>query len=806
MTVLGWIILFLFATLTLAFKRAALSVWAIAFAVLLLCVSFFSSVSTAGLIVLWLLAAVVFVPLLVKPLRRFFITKRIFSLYRKSKPALSTTEKEALEAGSVGWERELFSGMPNWNSLQAMPDVNLSVEERAFLDGPVEELCGLINNWSINHKEHEIPEVIWQHLKSHGFFSLIIPKEFGGKGFSALAHSQIITKVASVSIAVGSVVSVPNSLGPAELLLEYGTEEQKNYYLPRLAKGEEIPCFALTSPIAGSDAGSIEDHGVVIKEMIDGKEELGIQLNWDKRYITLAPIATLIGLAFKLYDPNHLLGDKTELGITCALIPANTPGVEIGRRHFPLCSHFPNGPTKGKNVFIRLSNVIGGRGGVGAGWRMLMECLAAGRSISLPSMVSGGAKRAVFTSGAYARIRRQFNTYIGAFGGIQEALVRIGGYTYLIESLRLFCVGNIDRGVKSSVASAIGKCHTTEYARHVLNDAMDIHGGKGICMGPNNYLAQAYIEGPISITVEGANILTRSMIIFGQGAIRCHPYVLLELQAAEKNELMAFDRILFKHLGMIISNKVRSFVLALTSGYAAEVPSGDLKRYMQHFSRFSASFSLLADVSMISLGAKLKRLERLSGRLGDMLSLLYMGSAVVKYYETEKNPEAKPYAEWACQHLLYRLQTVMDEFLQNFPIRWLARQLRVIVFPLGRRFKAPQDKLGDRVAELLLTPSLVRERLAVDSFQQQGQCNNPVTTLQLAFLKSLEVEPLFLKLHKARKSSLINGMDFSATLSQAIQKEVLTAAEAEQMQEAHKLRMAVINVDDFSAKEFLRTV
>ena len=809
MQAFGWILFFLVVTILLAYKRAALTVWTIALFVFLLLVSFFSHMSLGGKIVLWILFAILFIPLNIIPLRRKLITERIMSVYRKAMPPMSVTEKEALTAGGVGWEGEIFTGMPDWQKLQQLPEIKLTQEEQEFIAGPVEELCGLISNWDINHVEREIPEAIWEHLKKHGFLGLIIPKQYGGKGFSALAHTQIITKVAGVSIAVGCIVSVPNSLGPAELLLEYGTEQQKNYYLPRLARGEEIPCFALTSPVAGSDASSIEDHGVVCKRTIDGKETLGILLNWNKRYITLSPIATLLGLAFKLYDPDHLLGDKTQLGITCALIPVTTSGVVTGRRHFPLCSHFPNGPTQGKDVFIPLDYVIGGPSMVGAGWRMLMECLAAGRSISLPSMSTGGGKRALYATGAYARIRRQFNTYIGTFGGVQEALARIMGYTYLIEALRLFSVTSIDRGVKSAVSSAITKYHVTEYGRHIVNDAMDVSGGKGICMGPHNYLAQSYIETPISITVEGANILTRSMIIFGQGAIRCHPYILKEMNAAQlpdKHEaLRAFDHVFFKHMGMIISNKTRAFCLGLTGGYGAGAPQGELKHRYQQFSRYASAFAYIADIAMLTLGGKLKRKERLSARLGDMLSYLYMGSAVLRYHYEGHNSEEIPVVDWICQYLVYQLQESLHEFLRNLPNRWLAGYLRFIVFPTGRWNSLPTDRLSKKLATLTTESSSVRERVCQFLYTQRGEYDNPIAGIQNALVKSIEAEPLLLRLHQAQRKNEIQGMTFAEKVASAIETHVLSEAEGQQLMEAEQLRLAIINVDDFSPEDFRRT-
>jgi len=804
--VFGWIVLFFVVGAIFAFNRASLIVNTIVFALLLILISVFSQASTTTIAVLWIIWAVLAGILNLKPLRRYLFSEPLLKMYRKNIPHMSVTEKEALAAGTVGWEGEMFSGMPDWNKLREIPKATLTPEEQAFLDGPVEDLCGMVSNWDINHRTFEVPEEIWAHLRKHGFFGLIIPKEYGGKAFSALGHAQVIAKVASVSVAVATVVSVPNSLGPAELLLQYGTKEQKNYYLPRLANGEDIPCFALTSPVAGSDASSIVDSGVVCRGTIDGEEIVGIRLNWDKRYITLSPVATIIGLAFKLYDPDHLLGDHENIGITCALVPSSTPGVIAGRRHFPLCCAFPNGPTQGKDVFIPLDSIIGGKKMAGCGWRMLMESLAAGRSISLPSMAVGGTKRVVFASGAYARIRKQFNVYIGAFGGVQEALARIGGYSFLMEATRLFTITALDRGEQPAVASAISKYNLTNISRSVVNDAMDIHGGKGICMGPNNYLAQTYIESPISITVEGANILTRSMIIFGQGAIRCHPYILKEMQAAQskdtKEGLIKFDEALFAHLGFIISNKTRAFLLALTRGYLASAPKGELKRYYQRLSRYSAAFALVADVAMLTMGAKLKRKEKLSGRLGDLLSLLYMGSAAIKYYELLKCEEGLPFIRWACDEVLYRLQTQLNGFLLNMPNRWLASILRVIVFPLGRHSNPPGDHLSGEVANYLLYPSKIREHLANHAYVGDSKFN-PVRLIESVLEKVIAVEPLEKKLHRAVREQTVTGKNYEEKIANAITANVITSEEAKQLLDAFSARMSIINVDDFAPDELV---
>lgn len=809
MEVAAWIILFIIVAIVLAFNRASLIVATIAYAFLLIVVSVLSHASVITLSIAWIIFALLAIVFNVLPLRRRLMSRYLFQFYRRAMPSMSATEKEALTAGGVGWEGEIFTGMPDWSKLAEIKAGKLSPEEQAFLEGPVDELCGMINNWEISQRRFTIPVEIWEHLKKHGYFGFIIPKKYGGKEFSSLAHSQIISKIASVSAAVGTVVSVPNSLGPAELLLHYGTPTQKDYYLPRLASGEEIPCFALTSPLAGSDASAIVDDGVICRHSFDGEEKLAIRLNWNKRYITLSPVATLIGLAFKLYDPDHLFSEQENLGITCALIPVSTPGVVTGRRHFPLCCAFPNGPTQGHDVLIPLDAIIGGSTMAGHGWRMLMECLAAGRSISLPSIVTGGAKRVLFASGAYARIREQFHTYIGAFGGVREALTRVGIYTYLIEAVRLFTVTAIDRGLKPAVASAISKCHTTELSRKVLSHGMDIHGGKGICMGPHNYIAQTYIEGPISITVEGANILTRSMIIFGQGAIRCHPYILTEMNAVvDENKVQGFrifDKAIFSHLGYFLSNLVRSFWLGFSGGRLSRVPAGDLKYYYREFSRYSAVFSLVADVAMLKMGGKLKRKEKLSARLGDLLSIIYMGSAAIKYYELQNEKELLPLVQWACDDLLYQMQTQLYEFLSNFPYRWSVALLRLVVFPLGRHLKPPTDKLGAEVVQLLMRPSQARARLTQHLYIKPT-AHNPIGTIDAVLQQVIAAEPLEEKLYEAGKRIKIKGRNFVEKVNAGFEAGVLTKAEAEQLIAAETARLSITNVDDFSPEELNRHV
>ncbi len=661
------------AILAFTYFRAPLYLWTAAAVLGLLGLGYFDHLSMFTTIIAWTILAIVAIPLNVGFIRRRFLINPLFNFYGKIQPSMSSTEREALEAGTVSWEGELFAGRPHWQNLLALPKPTLSAEEQAFMDGPVETLCGMLNDWQITHEYADLPPQVWDYLKQQGFFALIIPKEYGGLDFSAYAHAQILIKVYGVSVTAGSTIAVPNSLGPAELILKYGTQAQKDYYLPRLAKGEEIPCFALTGPDAGSDASAMTDTGVVCHGEYEGERILGIKLNWNKRYITLAPVATVIGLAFKLYDPEHLLGDIEELGITCALIPAGTSGVSVGRRHFPLNAVFQNGPTQGKDVFIPMDWLIGGQEMIGTGWRMLVECLSVGRAISLPSGGIGGAKVAAASAGAYARIRKQFNVPIGRFEGVEEALTRIAGFTYIVDAVGRMTTGLIDQGEKPSVPSAIVKYHVTELGRKVGNDAMDVHGGKGICMGPKNYLARGYQSIPIGITVEGANILTRSLIIFGQGAVRCHPYVLAEMHAAQEQDkvigLKTFDKAIRGHIAHIASNLVKSFCLGITCGWLSKVPfAAKPKCYYRDFNRLSANFALLADISMAVMGASLKRKEKMSARLGDILSMLYLGSAVLKRYADDGYPkEDLALIHWSCQHLLQQAQTQNIRCFEQLP-------------------------------------------------------------------------------------------------------------------------------------------
>lgn len=805
---LFWLVVTVAALLALPYRRASLKTATGVLGALLIVYTIAGRSGAAWLVVLWLLFAALASLNLVE-FRRMHVSRHALALFRRMLPTMSRTEQEALEAGNVWWEGELFSGMPNWRKLLDLPAPSLTDEEQAFLDGPVEDLCRMLDDWQVTHELCDMPPRIWGFLKSKGFFAMIIPKDYGGLGFSPLANSMVLTKVASRSATAASTIGVPNSLGPAELLLAYGTDEQKQRWLPGLASGAEIPCFALTSPRVGSDATAIVDTGVVCRGTFEGRETIGIRLNWEKRYITLAPVATVLGLAFKLYDPEHLIGEREEYGITAALIPTKLPGIEIGRRHFPINIPFLNGPTRGKDVFVPVDYIIGGPKMAGQGWRMLVQQLSVGRGITLPSNALGGAITSVYASGAYARIRRQFGLPIGKFHGVGEALARMTGLTYTMTAASRVTCTALNAGERPSVASAILKYHNTEMARTVANDAMDVQGGKAIMLGPKNYLARNYESVPIAITVEGANILTRNLIIFGQGAIRCHPYVRQEMDAArdadEPRGLAAFDTALVGHVGYALSNAARSLVLALTAARFTDVPSnGPLRRYYQHVNRYSASFALAADAAMLSLGGALKRKELISARLGDVLSYLYLASMVLKHYANEGSPEADlPVAEWSCRTLLYKAQEQMHGLLRNFPNRWLAAALRVAIFPRGRTFSMPSDDLGQRVAELIINPTPTRQRLA-DCAYVTPENTNPPGLLQQALELAEQIKPLERKVFDAKRAGEINSSDTPGQIAEAEEKGILTAEEAARVREFDVLVMELTGVDDFAPDQLGR--
>ncbi len=762
---------------------------------------------TWGLFISLLIFAVVATFYLLPDLRIDWISRKAYLFMQKVLPPMNETEKTALEAGDVWWEGDLFRGNPDWNKMLTIAKPVLTEQEQSFVDNEVEELCGMLDDWDIVHKRKDLPPEVWKFIKEKGFLGMIIPKEYGGKGFSALAHSTIVTKIATRSGSAAVTVMVPNSLGPGELLLHYGTQEQKDHYLPRLAKGEEIPCFALTSPVAGSDAGAIPDKGIVCKGKYKGKEVLGIKITWNKRYITLAPVATIVGLAFKMYDPDNLIGDKEDYGITCALIPADHPGVEIGQRHLPMNQAFMNGTTTGKDVFIPMDMLIGGQEFAGQGWRMLMESLAAGRSISLPAMGTAVAKLSYRMTGAYSLVREQFKTPIGRFEGVEEAMARIAGLAYRTEASRVMTAGAVDLGIKPSVVSAIAKYHMTEMGREIMNHSMDIHGGRAIIMGERNYLANGYMSQPIGITVEGANILTRNLMIFGQGAIRCHPYVLREMMAAQLEDteegVKRFDSLLFRHIGYGVSNFARTFALGLSAAKLANKPvGGQTGKYYQHLTRMSSVLALTSDIAMGILGGDLKRKERLSARLADVLSHLYMCSAVLKYYQDNDRPLADlPYVQWNMEYGLYKIQEAFYEFYENFPIKAVGKALRFIAFPYGKSYHMPSDKLEQEIVRPMTQNCEIRDRIT--QYAYVGKTADDVTgRVELAFMKVLAADEVRRKLRKAMKAG---DLDKHATnmerIEQAIEKGIIDKDEQQILVDAEEARMDVIQVDDYSHEE-----
>jgi len=787
----------------LAYHRRAARTWVGSLAVALVAATWVLGASLA-VVLAWLLALAGVALCYPSRLRREYVSRPLLQHFRKALPDISASERIALEAGTVWWDGELLSGNPDWRKLRALRMPELTAEERAFLQGPVEELCEMLDEWRITHELHDLPPAAWDYIKRRGFLGMIIPKAYGGLGFSALAHSEVIMKLTSRSSTAAVSVMVPNSLGPAELLLNYGTQEQKDYYLPRLARGEEIPCFALTSPEAGSDAGSIPDFGIVCRGSWRGRDDvLGISLTWEKRYITLGPIATLLGLAFRLYDPDGLLGPRADVGITLALIPTDTPGVEIGRRHLPLDAAFMNGPNWGKNVFIPMDQVIGGVERIGEGWAMLMNCLAAGRSISLPANSCGVAKMCALTTGAYSRVRRQFGVPLGRFEGIEAALARIGGNAYIMEAARRMTALALDLGEKPTVVSAIVKSQLTERVREVVNHAMDVHGGKAICMGPSNYLAQAYQQVPIAITVEGANILTRSMIIFGQGAIRSHPYLLAEIEAGREPDAQRavrdFDRALFGHVSFFAANAARTLWLGLTGARWARVP-GDAhtRRHYAQLTRYSSALAFLADAVLAAVGGSLKRRERLSARLGDILSLLYLGSCVLKRYEDQGSPsEDRPLLEWAMSDTLAQTQQAFVAVFENLRPVWLARTLSAMVFPgWGGASGPPSDRIESDVAQRLQEPGSLRARLVSGVFVSR-RAEDAVATLEAAFRAAIEAEPVETRIRRAWGGRKPAGVGEDAIALQARADGIITDAEVQVIARANRLRRAAIMVDDF---------
>ncbi|AWB67742.1 acyl-CoA dehydrogenase [Saccharobesus litoralis] len=787
----------------LAYHRSSLTSFTLAIAIWLTAGSLFDIVGQFS----WFIFLVIAIPLNISSVRQHLFSKPAFKIFRKIMPEMSKTEKEAIDAGTTWWEADLFRGEPDWHKLHNIPQPRLSPEEQAFLNGPVETVCSMVSDWDTTHKYADLSPEVWQYLKDNKFFALIIEKEYGGLEFSAYAQSCVLQKLMGTSTVLASTVGVPNSLGPAELLQQYGTEQQKEHYLPKLALGLEIPCFALTSPEAGSDAGAIPDFGIVCQKEINGEQVLGISLTFNKRYITLAPVATVIGLAFKLKDPYHLIGDKEDIGITCALIPRDTEGLEIGRRHFPLNVPFQNGPIKGENIFVPIDTIIGGVNMAGQGWRMLVECLSVGRAITLPSNATGGAKALSLATGAYSRIRRQFKLPIGKMEGIEEALALIGGNTYMMDATVELSTAGIDLGEKPSVISAIAKYHLTEKMRDVVNAAMDVHGGKGIMLGPNNYLGRGYQGAPVAITVEGANILTRNMIIYGQGAIRCHPYVIAEMESLalkdETEAINAFDAAICGHVGYVISNNIRSVWLSITNAIFAGSPYNDpTKTYYQQLTRFSAILAFLSDTAMITLGGALKRHERISARLGDLLSYQYLATATLKRYQDDGRPEADlPLVQWAVEDSLFKMESALHDLLNNFPATWLRRPLKIMLMPWGKTNSKPSDAIEHQIAKLLQEPNESRDRLGKGQYVTASP-NNLFGELEAALRLILKAEPIYDRICKVldQKFSFSQLHEMAET---GLEQNIINEHEAEILKQAEQARLKAINVDDFDPLELV---
>ena len=736
------------------------------------------------------------------PLRQQFLSGPAFGIFKSVLPTMSTTEKDALAAGTTWWEGELFTGKPDWTKLANHPKPALSESEKAFIDGPVEELCGMLDDWTFCKEYGDLPQEVIDFIHRHKFLGLIIPEEYGGLHFSAYAQTRILTKISAVNGIAAFYIAVPNSLGPGELLMKYGTDEQRQHYLPRLADGRDLPCFGLTSPRAGSDAGAIPDIGVVCEGEFEGKKVLGIKLNFDKRYITLAPVATVIGLAFKLFDPDKLIGSEEDRGITCALIPRDIEGVEIGRRHFPVGTPFHNGPIRGRDVFIPMSYIIGGQEMVGQGWSMLVECLSVGRCITLPSVSNSIGKNVMATTGAYTAIRRQFNSAIANFEGIQEALARIAGFSYIIESAVSVTATSIDTGEKPSVPSAILKYHCTEMARTILNDGMDINAGKAVIQGPKNYIANLYASFPVAITVEGANILTRSLIIFGQGAIRCHPFVLKEMEAAAEDDLKKFDGALFGHIGFTISNIVRAKVLAVFGRVLSSRSSNFTKPYYDALDRYSACFAVASDMAMLTMGGSLKFREMTSARLGDLLSCLYLSSMVLKRYENEGSlADDQPFVEYALDHLLFEFEQQYKRFANNMGVPAVGPLLKLVAFPIGSHRKPPSDKTITAVAKLISRPSETRERAISGIYATK---DNPAGKMGDVMQMVYDLNHLGKKIREAVKGGKISDIIGFEQINEAEAAGVLTKEEADKVRELDAARMEFIHVDDFAYNEIGR--
>lgn len=798
----AWIALIILVFGT-AYFRVAARYWVPIFAIILF---FFTSSQFMGLfssVIAWLIWILLSGFMVMGVLRQQIFTKPLIRWFKKQQPQLSDDEIAVLEAGGLWFEQEFFKGAPDWNKLLAYPKAQLSNEEQAYLDNQVAKLCNELDDWQIIHGKKDLSEPAWTTIKQEKFLGLIIDKHYQGLGFSPLMHSTVVGKIATRSHSAAINVMVPNSLGPAEFLHRYGTDEQKSYYLPRLADGREIPCFALTSPEAGSDATSISDRGDVCYGMYAGKQIIGIRLNFNKRYITLAPIATLIGLAFKLYDPEHLLGDKEAIGITLALIPAAHPGVEIGHRHYPLNLAFMNGPIRGADVFIPLDWIIGGLDRRGQGWQMMMECLSVGRGISLPALAVGTMQVCYRVTGAYAKIRQQFQRPVGEFEGVQEALSRIGGFCYLSEAARIFTSMGVAEDAKPAVASAITKYHLTEMSRKAVADAMDVHAGRAIQTGPRNYLANIHDGIPTAITVEGANILTRNLIIYGQGAIRCHPYLRSEIAAADAShgrKVTQFDRLILRHIGLILQNFTRTFWYGITHAYFIKTPkTRALQWHLRQLTRMSTVFALSSDLTLAYLGKQLKIKEAISARLGDFLSFLYLSSSVIYYFHSHEEPEnEKVYVDWTIQYCLHQMYVRLAEVFENYPRRWLGRIILWFCFPFSKGYRYPKDALSFELAKTLLNPGALRDKLTHLCYISDDAAD-PIARVERAFIMAHKSESLFQKIRQAVLSKQLSYESSLADMAKtAYNKGIISIAERDQLIEYEKLRQDAIAVDEFA--------
>lgn len=780
--------LFIFAVLLLL-----LSLWAIFYfqlsrsagAIALMVMSVVCAFISPWSLILGIPLILISLVVMIDPLRMSFISKPAYKALANAMPSISPTEREALDSGTSWWEKELFMGAPNWETFNSYPYPKLSLEEQAFLDNEVETLCSMLDEWEI-HEQKALPDHVWQYIKEHGFLGLIIPKEYGGRAFSSFAQSRVMSKIASRSLTTAVSCMVPNSLGPGELLLHYGTEEQKDRYLPGLARGEEIPCFGLTSPEAGSDAGAIPDTGVVCYAQFEGQEVLGLRMNFSKRWITLAPIATVVGLAFKMYDPDHLLGEQTEYGITCALLPASHEGVIVGPRHNP-GPPFMNGTVEGKDVFIPLDWIIGGVKNAGKGWRMLMECLAVGRGISLPALSTSTSEMTYLNVGAFSRIRQQFKISVGKFEGVQEANSEIASDTYMLEAFRYLVTCGLNQGGKPAVMTAIAKYYATEGMRKVVNHGMDVVGGRAIQMGPRNFLAPYYQAIPVSITVEGANILSRSLMIFGQGSMRCHPYLYEELQLLQAEDSAAalnpFDNLLFKHLGYTFNRTARSFAYAFTGGSSAAPQSAvDFTQpYYKIINRLSANFALTADMCLGLLAGDIKRKEMLSGRLADIHAHLFIASSILKYFEhSKKTEDERLHAQLAVEKSLYTAQEAFFDLFANFPSGAAAGMVKLLCFPFGRPVAKPSDRLKQEVANVMMEDNAFRKVLKKHVFYSTAE-DDVNGRMESTFTMLLEIEQLWDRFKKAENKGQFKGLSFADHVADAYEQGFINEEEANKL-------------------------